>query len=949
MCSPENSREIPWEHEVQIYQGLQRTHSSSHNRNGDVVWQLVLCHHVGFGDSPNPDLAYQLALAAEKLNHPVAKIFTPLLTPNGPPESYIAANSYAKRVVDLLQQSNVLDVSRIVDTTSLLSLLETENDECFTPLHFLFAFEDHPQEVELLARLRMKGRLLSPDKPTKIVRMAHAQWPLRLLGSPLVFAISVGSTNTVQKLLSLGANPYSRAFALGQFPEEDQRSKWTPIHVAVQYHCHEILSKLLDIIPDADYRNEVPYACALSYSSSLERIAMHGNNRINSLEKTISILQKTEPLSAPAPSGRTALMQAIDFHDVDVVFALLSANHHVATILFQDPRNPANFNRPIHWAAQLGARRDVPEAVRIIKMINDFSDDMNPHKHPPLDSAWRTPLHLAVTGPSTRTSIWIVERRPGLLHVEDKFGRTALHYCESAANVNLLLSNGADVNHTDKQGLTTLHRACLRGELDIVRCLLEKNPLLNLKNNSVGTPLHCAILRGSLDVAVALLEVVAPVNELDEFGETPLHLAASLSRHNIIRLLLQHGVDIGVEDSKGRTAATIAKNLGTVAGIVTDRILHGEDGSLDASYAKTLYAQYMENGFDANVIPVYHSREASSASNSMSRDSDLAVGSAELIDYAGSFQAEVKQESFDVDGDSVTDVVRPERKLAEFVSYLHTEYRLTLVMAREFVQLLAHISEAAEHISLTDLQLCLRMKHWEKLSDAMHVLLEAKAMAITLCHEFQISPMEILKVEDAFYAQRSDKNQRGPWYEIRDDRLDGRSPWYGLARSTAAILEFGRTVWRVLKLDDVKANELVDVGKMFDLVAVDEATDKEGRFIPVPFSLLDDLNKKRASRTHRITNELYDGSCSFTPYSEQRASFKNRVKTEGSSGASEGKDDEQWEARSDDTDDGANSIPSYDADQIRKEITTLYTENRLWEIGRDLEFVIDTSFNLRKK
>ncbi|KAI1759330.1 hypothetical protein GGR53DRAFT_513939 [Hypoxylon sp. FL1150] len=938
MCSPENSREIPWEHEVQIYQGLQRTHNSSHNRNGDVAWQLALCQHVGFGSSPNPDSAYQFALAAERLNHPVAKLFAPLLAPNGPPEFYVNANSYTKRVVDLLQESNVVDVSREVDATNLLNRLETETDGCFTPLHFLFAFEDHPLEMELLARLRKEGRLPSLDEPTKTVRKAHAQWPLRLVGSPLVFAISVNSMTTVQNLLSLGANPYIRAFAPGQFPEGDQRSKWTAIHVAVQYHCYEILTKLLDTVPNIHYRNEVPYACALSYSSSLERIAMHGNNRRDLLAKTVSILQRIEPLSAPTSIGRTTLMQAIDFHDADVVLALLSAQHNIASILFRDPRNPANFNRPIHWAAQLGGRRDVPETLRIIEMVNDFSDDMNPHKRPPLDSAWRTPLHLAVTGPSTRTSTWIVERRPGLLDVEDKFGRTALHYCASPANVNLLLSKGADVNHTDKRGLTTLHGACLRGELDIVRCLLEKNPSLNLKNNPFGTPLHCAISRGSLDVAMVLVEAGAPVNELDQFDETPLHLASSLSRHNIIRLLLQHGVDISVEDSKGRTAATIAKSLGTVVGMVTDRILHGEDESLDDSYAKALYAQYMENGFDTKVIPVYQSREASSASNSMSRESDIAVGSVELIDYAGSFQAEVRhEESFDAEGDNVADTIGPERKLAEFVSYLHTDHRIPLVGARELVRLLTNLSEAAEQISLTELQHSLRIKQWESLRGSLFAPLEAKFMVSKLRHGFQVPAVEILKFEDAFYAQRADNGQRGPWYEMIDDRLDGRSPWYGLARSLATILELGRTVWQVLKLDDAKVNELVDVGKMFDLVAVDEATNNEGLFLPPPLSLLEDVDRKKEIRLNG--DELYDEPLLFTPYHEQRASFKDRATPEGSSGIgiSRREDDGRRES-SDDTDDSDNDIDKlgdYDEDERSDTTREFYKLRR--ELDRSLK------------
>lgn len=119
---------------------------------------------------------------------------------------------------------------------------------------------------------------------------------------------------------------------------------------------------------------------------------------------------------------------------------------------------------------------------------------------PSRDDLGRTSLHLAVTGESDRTARWVLQKRIGLLEVEDKHGRTPLHYCTSKVSCDLLLKgNGANVNHADKQGITSLHRACYLGNHELTKAILEFSPHLDLANNIFGTPLHCAIIKGSLE------------------------------------------------------------------------------------------------------------------------------------------------------------------------------------------------------------------------------------------------------------------------------------------------------------------------------------------------------------------------------------------------------------------------------------------------------------------
>ncbi|KAI2462994.1 hypothetical protein F4781DRAFT_151780 [Annulohypoxylon bovei var. microspora] len=827
MFRPENGREIPWEHEEQIYHGLCQTYNGSHNRNSDAAWQLALCYHVGFGDSPNPDSAYQLALAAERLNHPVAKIFAPLLAPNGPSESYFTAKSYAKRIAELLQQNkNITEKLHVVeacctgDTEAILRGLKNRKafdnaeDEC-NILHLLFMLEGNPQQADILRYLHSSKQLLSLDQPTKMIHMAHTQWPLRLIGSPLAFAISVGSIQTVHELISLGANPCLRAFAPDQFPESDQRSMWTPIHIAVQYHCYEILPDLLKFASSAGYEGEVPYACALSYSSPLERIAMHGNNHHSSLEKTVYILKEIQNLSSAAPSGMTALMQAIDFQDTEVVSTLVTAEQEVARLPFLAPQNKHIFNLPIHFAAQLGARRDVPKAVEIIEIIDNSSKDLASSK-PPLDGGGRTPLHFAVTGPSNRAATWILEKKPDLLNIEDRYGRTALHYCHSATNANLLLSRGIDVDYTDAFGLTTLHLACLHGELDIVRCLLEKNPLLNLKNNSCGTPLHCAIIRGSLDMTVALLEAGAPVNEVDMVGNAPLHVASSLSRHSIIRLLVRHEADIYQKDANGHTAATVAKKLGVLAGTVTLRILDGEISTQDTEPTEALYT-HVTDGFNHDALLIHQSKAGSLSSKTMSRESDVAIGSVELIDYAGGSQADAEQDDFNAEADNESDSQEPRRKFAEFVYHLSSKYGISLREARFIVRNLIHILETTKKMNLDGLGSSIQVENM-LFGEVGQSISKANLLVTYLCAESEMTPEKVAGICDIVDEKH---------------RMISQTPWHSVGKALAIILELGRPVWDVFELDDKKAGLLVAMGRRIDIIA--EISPKAAAQFGIPF------------------------------------------------------------------------------------------------------------------
>jgi tetratricopeptide (TPR) repeat protein len=122
-------------------------------------------------------------------------------------------------------------------------------------------------------------------------------------------------------------------------------------------------------------------------------------------------------------------------------------------------------------------------------------------------------------------------------------------------NVEILISNGADVNSRDpKTGVTALHIATRIGNHAIVEFLLNQKADPNIKDKDMGfTPVLVASYAGHLSILQLLAKRSANLNYREsKNGYTALHFAAEKGHADIVKFLIENGADTHTKDGKGK-------------------------------------------------------------------------------------------------------------------------------------------------------------------------------------------------------------------------------------------------------------------------------------------------------------------------------------------------------------------------------------------------------------
>jgi ankyrin repeat protein len=151
-----------------------------------------------------------------------------------------------------------------------------------------------------------------------------------------------------------------------------------------------------------------------------------------------------------------------------------------------------------------------------------------------------TPLHDAKTSHVARL---LVARGADVNAKDTEFMMTPAFNAPLAV-LDFLITKGADLEATNKEGMTVLAWAAYSKNIPRIRLLLSKGAKVNGGENSAKTALHVAANWGHIEVAQLLLAHGAHVNAKDGTGWTPLHWAASEGGVAIAQFLLSHGAGV---------------------------------------------------------------------------------------------------------------------------------------------------------------------------------------------------------------------------------------------------------------------------------------------------------------------------------------------------------------------------------------------------------------------
>jgi ankyrin repeat protein len=134
--------------------------------------------------------------------------------------------------------------------------------------------------------------------------------------------------------------------------------------------------------------------------------------------------------------------------------------------------------------------------------------------------------------------------------------------CEAASAGQLAVAQraatlGGDPGLPDRYGITALYRATERGNVDVVRWLLEQRVDPNRACREGTAAAHIAAEKGHALCLKALLGAKADPNQVGRAGWTPWMLAASNNRPSAVRVLIAGGADLSAT-MHGDTALHVA-------------------------------------------------------------------------------------------------------------------------------------------------------------------------------------------------------------------------------------------------------------------------------------------------------------------------------------------------------------------------------------------------------
>lgn len=447
---------------------------------------------------------------------------------------------------------------------------------------------DSPDEhgSMILAMMAKNGE---PDA-VKTLLLAGADPHHRAWDGHTAFTLAAanGHRNVVSKIIAHRPFPYTEKGWAQRLHEHADNLGRTALMLAVLNRKHETAELLLEP-PGADLnktdhqgRNAMLWAAAkgdpamvdllVGYHANPAAVDRQGNTALlaaaeNNNTKVVELFftpkfkDSMPGIDTPNKDGDTALIVAARKGNMEVVTLLLN---HGASLLHHN-RN----GRSASFEAAANAHPDIAAMLRL-------KEAALPMVYPVMDAVIRTIVNAVPVA-----SMIFPQPQPPQTRQFDKAGNTVTHLLASHGH-QPLLENAADqmAEATNKKGMTPLCLAALNGRYKTVELLLEQGAQVNHRSHDNVTPLWLAcrlekcqpengarsstgnVLLNAEFMVDLMLRYGANPNQASFKQQTPLIAASANGDAGIVSCLLKAGAKVSDADGDGYTPLMHASHFG---------------------------------------------------------------------------------------------------------------------------------------------------------------------------------------------------------------------------------------------------------------------------------------------------------------------------------------------------------------------------------------------------
>lgn len=299
-------------------------------------------------------------------------------------------------------------------------------------------------------------------------------------------------------------------------------------HREISYDDLELVSTLfqIDLPADKDAAMEVSFqavfqACKEGKWALIKTLAQFKNDILSKLIDS---------------KGRNLLAAAVDNFQYDIARKLLN---EFKDVNFNHPDRDGN--NPLHIAVGHGSL----EFVKILSKKCD-RNQVNHKKE--------TPLHLAIIRNQSEILDYFLEigarpHRMSIRNMELSLFELAIYHGSSSCIDTLIEKNHASFDRCPKEGGNVLHWMIHCGRPELLRKLLSGSysdkvqGLIEFKDNEGRTPLSLASLKGDVEAIKILRQKNANLESEDNRGRRPFYLAALGKQEDAMEWLVYLGAD----------------------------------------------------------------------------------------------------------------------------------------------------------------------------------------------------------------------------------------------------------------------------------------------------------------------------------------------------------------------------------------------------------------------